>query len=277
MREFGAGMRGAGCGMRGAGLYTDSVPDWDAERYHRVSDPQRSWGLRVLERLDARAGERILDIGCGTGRLTAEIASRVPGTRVVGVDRSSTMVEEAHRRAPELRLARADATRLPLRGAIFNAVFSTATFHWVHDHAALFTEIWRVLVPGGRLVAQAGGGRNLARLHARATRLAARDYPAAFEAWDDPWTFAGVDDTRGRLEAAGFSTVEVWLEEAPTTFADAALYTEFVSTVCLRHHLARLATADRDRFMRVIADQAAHDDPPYTLDYWRLNIDARKG
>jgi trans-aconitate 2-methyltransferase len=187
------------------------------------------------------------------------------------------MVAEAHRHAGGFTLAQADATRLPFGDGIFDAVFSTATFHWVHDHAALFAETHRVLSPGGRLVAQAGGGPNLARLHARATRLAARDHPAAFEAWDDPWSFAGVDDTVTRLEAAGFSGVRVWLEEAPTTFADAALYAEFVSTVCLRHHLARLATAARDRFMRVIAEQAADDDPPYTLDYWRLNIDACKG
>jgi trans-aconitate 2-methyltransferase len=259
------------------GLYTDSVPDWDAERYHRVSDPQRGWGLRVLERLAPRAGERILDIGCGTGRLTSEVGARAPGTRVAGVDRSWSMVAEAHRHAGGFTLAQADATRLPFGDGIFDGVFSTATFHWVPDHVELFAEIHRVLSPGGRLVAQAGGGPNLARLHARATRLAARDYPAAFEAWDDPWTFAGVDDTATRLEAAGFAGVKVWLEEAPTTFADAALYREFVSTVCLRHHLARLAAADRDRFMRVIAEQAAHDDPPYTLDYWRLNIDACKG
>jgi trans-aconitate 2-methyltransferase len=253
------------------------VPDWDAERYHRVSDPQRLWGLRVLERLAPRPGERILDIGCGTGRLTSEIQSRAPGTRVVGVDQSWAMVAEARRHARGFTLAQADATRLPVHDTTFDAVFSTATFHWVDDHAALFAEINRVLAPGGRLVAQAGGGPNLARLHARATRLAARDYPTAFEAWGNPWTFAGVDDTLTRLEAAGFGDVKVWLEESPTTFADAAPYREFVSTVCLRHHLARLTPADRGRFMDGIAEHAAADDPPYTLDYWRLNIDARKG
>ena len=231
----------------------------------------------MLERLAPRTGERILDIGCGTGRLTSEIRSRMPGTRVVGVDRSLAMLAEAHRHAREFILAQADATRLPLRDGTFDAVFSTATFHWVPDHAALFAEIHRVLASGGRLIAQAGGGLNLARLYARAARLAAQDYPAAFEVWDDPWTFSGVDDTVKRLEAAGFSGVKVWLEEAPTSFADADLYSEFVSTVCLRHHLARLEPAGRDRFMRVLVEQAATDDPPYTLDYWRLNIDARKG
>jgi trans-aconitate 2-methyltransferase len=195
----------------------------------------------------------------------------------MGVDRSWAMVAEAHHHQAGFTLVQADAARLPLRDGTFDAVFSTATFHWVHDHAALFAEIHRVLAASGRLVAQAGGGPNLARLHARATRLAARDYPAPFEEWDDPWTFAGVDDTVTRLEAAGFSGVKVWLEEAPTTFADAALYGEFVSTVCLRHHLARLEPADRGRFMEAIVEQAAADAPPYTLDYWRLNIDARKG
>lgn len=229
-----------------------------------------------MERLAPRSGERILDIGCGTGRLTSEIHSRVPGARVAGVDRSWSMLAEAHRYARGFAIAQADAARLPFRDGSFDAVFSTATFHWVPDHAELFAEIQRVLAPGGRLVAQAGGGPNLARLHARATRLAARDYPAAFEAWDDPWTFAGVDDTVARLERAGFTALKVWLEAAPTTLADAPTYGEFVSTVCLRHHLARLGTEDRERFMQAITSQAAADDPPYTLDYWRLNIDARK-
>ena len=251
------------------------MPDWDAERYHRVSEPQRTWGLLVIDRLAPVAGEWILDIGCGTGRLTAEILARAPAVRVTGVDRSRAMLSEATRRFGTFPVLQADAVRLPFTSC-FDAVFSTATFHWVPDHAALFAEIHRVLAPGGRLVAQAGGGANLATLYRRAAALARAEFPSGFLDWQDPWTFAGVEETRMRLTSAGFATVDVWLEAAPATFRDEAEYSAFISTVCLRHHLDRLAPPDRQRFVAHLAAHAATDDPPFTLDYWRLNVDARK-
>ncbi len=251
------------------------MPDWDAERYHRVSEPQRTWGLLVIDRLAPAAGERILDTGCGTGRLTAEILARVPAVRVTGVDRSLAMLSEATRRFGTFPVLQADALRLPFTSC-FDAVFSTATFHWVADHSALFGEIHRVLAPGGRLVAQAGGGANLATLYRRAASRARAEFASAFLDWQDPWTFAGVEDTRARLSAAGFATGHVWLDEAPVTFRDEAEYSAFISTVCLRHHLDRLVTPDRQRFVAHLAALAATDDPPFTLDYWRLNLAARK-
>jgi trans-aconitate 2-methyltransferase len=232
--------------------------------------------MRVLERLAPAAGERILDIGCGTGRLTAEIAARAPSAQVIGIDRSAAMLSEAARQSLRLPLAQADATALPFTPG-FDAVFSTATFHWVADHPRLFSELHRVLAPGGRLVAQAGGGPNLETLLARASKLAQAHCASRFAGWTPPWNFAEPDDTRARLEAAGFGDIRVWLEPAPTTFADADAFSEFVSTVCLRHHLERIDQDDRPMFLQRIASLAAGDDPPFTLDYWRLNIDARKG
>ena len=254
-----------------------AMADWDAARYHRVSDPQRGWGLRVLSRLQPRDNERVLDIGCGTGRLTSEIANTPNRIEVIGVDRSPAMVAEAARHyGSGIAFAVADATSLPF-GATFDAVFSTATFHWVLDHDRLFAEIHRVLRPGGRLIAQAGGGENLARLRRRSAALA-KEAPFApfFTGWSEPWHYAGVDDTRARLLGAGFRDVEVWLEEAPTRFGDAGAYSEFVSCVCVRRELDLLPAALRERFADAITRAAAGDDPPFTLDYWRLNINARK-
>lgn len=252
------------------------MSDWDAATYHRVSDPQRSWGLPVLDRLRPAAGERILDIGCGTGRLTSEILARERSVRVTAVDRSAAMLREAIRSSPRsIGFVQADAARLPF-ATQFDAVFSTATFHWVPDHPRLFSEIYRLLRPGGRLVSQAGGGPNLARLLERTTRLGRDAFAPYFAGWKDPWTFAGVDDTRARMEAAGFKDVEVWLESAPTTLPDAPAFSEFVEAVCLRHQLDRLPREKRAEYLRRITALAAEDDPPFTLDYWRLNIDARK-
>ena len=255
----------------------ESSAAWDAATYHQVSDPQWRWGLRVLDRLAPRPGERILDLGCGTGRLTADIRSRAPGTVTVGVDRSLAMLRTASEHSsPFARFAQADAIALPF-GSLFDAVFSTATFHWIGNHDALFSDVYRVLRSGGRLVSQCGGGPNLQRLYQRARALRAssrfRDYFAGFV---DPLNFQTVEATTVRLESAGFTDIDVSLEPAQTPFPSIETFQQFVTTVCLRHDLQQLPDHLRSPFAHELAVAAAGDDPPLTLDYWRLNIDACK-
>src|SRR5262245_30955438 len=193
--------------------------DWDAQKYHRLSDPQQTWGRRVLHRLAPVGGERILDIGCGTGRLTAELLERMGRGLVVGLDRSSSMLAEAaarHASRPPftplhdasthpsiLTFVRADGAALPFADA-FDAVFSTAALHWIPDHVALFVNVYRALAPGGRFVAQCGGGPNLETLLERAHRLMESPrFAAHFDGWRDPWHFADIPTTIQRLELAG--------------------------------------------------------------------------
>lgn len=250
--------------------------EWNAGCYHDISSPQQKWGRKVLDRLPLAGNEQVLDVGCGTGRLTGEIASRVPQGRVVGVDRSASMLATAAaflRAQPRgTALVLADATALPFRRA-FDAVFSGATFHWIHDHAALFRSIITALRPGGRLVAQCGGGPNLAVLYARADALIRQPrFAPYFEDWTEPTYFADVDTTVRRLTAAGFVDVEVSLEAAPTTFDTPQLFQEFIANVCVRHQVDRLPSADRTAFLRELTVAAATDKPAFTLDYWRLNV-----
>ena len=126
------------------------MSDWDAAKYHRISDPQLAWGRAVAERLSLAAGERILDLGCGTGRLTAELAQK-PGITVVGLDRSDAMLQQA-RGQTGVRpgsdagqttgtpfYVRGDGAALPFIDA-FDVIFSAATFHWIPDHDRLFHE-----------------------------------------------------------------------------------------------------------------------------------------
>lgn len=233
----------------------------------------------MLDRLSPATNERIVDIGCGTGRLTADLHARLgPAGRITAADRSRSMVTEARRHLPAaVSVVQADGLALPFKDESFDAVFSTATFHWIPDHATLFAESCRILRPGGRLVAQAGGGPNLKSLYSRAAALSAEnDCAQFFIGWQDPWTFAGVDDTRERLGRAGFVDPAVWLESTPTPFAGADEYAEFVTTVCLRHHLDRLPESKRGVFVERLTRMAADDEPSFILDYWRLNIDARK-
>ena len=256
--------------------------DWDARSYHTVSDPQFGWGLRVLERLELAGGEEVLDAGCGSGRLTARLAERLPRGRVVGLDLSQDMLRTARAalaaaNAGNVVLVRGDVARLPFVAA-FDAIFSTATFHWVLDHDALFGSIFAALRPGGRLLAQCGGGPNIARARARAAKLmAAPEFVAWFVDWRSPWHYATPEETAARLRAAGFEQVETGLEEAPATFPDGVAYEAFTSTVILRPYLARLPDdATRRAFTRRFAELAAADDRPFTLDYWRLNISAHR-
>lgn len=252
------------------------MADWDAHRYHRLSDPQVSWGRRLAARLAPAPGERILDLGCGTGRLTEEIATAAPGIFAVGVDRSETMLAVNGGAPASYRRVRGDGTALPFVET-FDAVFTNAALHWIGDHDAAFRSIHRVLAPGGRFVAQCGGAGNLRVLLARTRALMDQPgFAARFEGWRDSWEFADVTTTRGRLGRAGFEDLEVWLEPAPTTLAGPEAYADFISCVCIRQHLDRLSGDEREEFVGVLTQQAAGDDPAYTLDYSRLNILAWK-
>jgi trans-aconitate 2-methyltransferase len=166
---------------------------------------------------------------------------------------------------------------LPIIGAA-DAIFSTATLHWVRDHPRLFRGLYDALKPGGRLVAQCGGGSNIARLHGRAAVLMREPrFAPHFTSWQEPWEFSDAATTARRLEEAGFEDVRTHLFPAPLVQPDATAYQTFITTVICRPHLAHLSDAGlRDGFVQRLTEQASRDDPPFELDYWRLNLDARK-
>jgi trans-aconitate 2-methyltransferase len=256
--------------------------EWNAEIYHRVSNPQFDWGTVVLARLPLTGDECVLDVGCGTGRLTELLIARLPRGRVVGIDRSSNMVQVAReylqsRQAPVQMLV-ADAAALPFRERA-DAIFSTATFHWVLDHPRLFRSLHHALKPGGRLVAQCGGAKNLARMHHRTEALRREPrWSPFFEAWTEPWEFADATTTARRLADAGFESIATSVDASPVVFPDATAFATFVTNVICRPHLACLPEAAlREAFIAAVTVQASADDPPFELDYWRLNIDARRG
>ncbi len=242
--------------------------DWDAATYDRVADPMTRWGAAVLDRLPLAGDERVLDAGCGSGRVTEQLLARLPHGRVVALDGSPAMIEAARRRlawaAGRVEFVVADLGRsLPLAEPV-EAILSTATFHWVPDHDALFRNLAAVLRPGGRLVAQCGGEGNIATV--RATLAAVGDRSPA------PWTFATPEATRRRLEAAGFVEVETWLRPEPTPIEAGEPLETYLATVVLGDQLARLPEADRAAFVRSVA--AALPRPE--IDYIRLEIVARR-
>jgi trans-aconitate 2-methyltransferase len=257
--------------------------EWNSSVYHRLSAPQVSWGKKVLSRLHLRGDEVVLDAGCGTGRLTAELLEALPRGRVVGVDLSQNMLNSASEHlkphhGSRVDLVACDFLHLPFVGA-FDVIVSTAAFHWVLDHDLLFLNLKRALVRGGWLEAQCGGGPNVKRLRDRADALAATPrFAEFFRGFREPWLYPDAEGAAATLTRAGFVEVETSVEAAPTVLQDAATFNEFVRNIVLRRHLQNLPTEElRSEFMDQLTEQAAGDNPAFCLDYWRVNLRGRAG
>jgi len=245
--------------------------DWDAASYDRVSGPQVAFAGPVLDRLELRGDETVLDAGCGSGRVTQLLLDRLPDGHVIAVDAAPSMVDLAREALGDrAEVHRSELTALDLDGAV-DAVFSNAVFHWVGDHQALFDRLVAALRPGGRISAQCGGSGNVKRFHATTREVAAEEPFAEYLAgWTGPWNFAGADETAERLERSGFREVEVWLEPKPVVpeFTE-----EYLRTVCLGNHVERLPGHLRDPFVRAVAERCGQ---PVELDYVRLNMVAAR-
>lgn len=261
---------------------SSSSREWNSAVYHRLSGPQVSWGKKVLSRLRLRGDEVVLDAGCGTGRLTAELLEALPLGRVVGIDLSQNMLDSARehlgRFGSRVSLISCDLLHLPFDGS-FDGIVSTAAFHWVLDHDRLFANLRRALVPGGWLEAQCGGGPNLVTLRNRANTLAATPkFVPFFADFHEPWLYQDAESAALSLRRAGFVEVETSLEAAPTVLDDATQYSEFVRNIIFRRHVENIPAGDlRAEFIAELTQQASVDDPPFSLDYWRLNLRGRAG
>ncbi len=252
--------------------------EWDAPTYERVSGPQVSWGRAVIERIPLRGDEAALDAGCGTGRVTRLLAERLPRGRVIAIDGSRAMVEEATERladlAPRVTVRQGDLLELELDDPV-DLIVSTATFHWILDHDALFRRLFDALRPGGRLVAQCGGRGNIAATLDAARRVAAREpYAAALDGMADGWLFAGPEETVARLEAAGFEEARAELVDAPAEFDREGA--DFLATVVLRHHLELLEPGLRGPYAEEVTGLLRGPEGRVVLEYVRLNMEARR-
>ena len=242
--------------------------EWNASAYDRVADPQARWGAAVLDRLPLDGHETVLDAGCGTGRVTEFLLGRLPRGTVVALDASEAMLTEARGRlarfGDRVEYVQADLAKpLPLDRKV-DAILSTATFHWVLDHDALFANLAAVLEPGCRLVAQCGGAGNVATL----LEVAKQVHPG----FRREHRFETAEATRERLLRSGFTDVDTWLSDEPTRFEPGEPFEAFLETVCLRMFLAELPEPERRPFVEAVARRM----PEPMLDYVRLNMVARR-
>ncbi len=257
--------------LRGWNGMSSATPDWDARTYHRVSAPHQDWAEVLFDRLALRGDETVLDAGCGSGRVTAKLVERLPAGRVIAVDGAPSMVAEARELLGDrATVLQSDLTALELDDPV-DAIFSSAVFHWVADHDALFRRLFAALRPGGRLVAQCGGAGNIAAFRAQADVVAARDpYAPYLRGWRGPWNYASAEETAQRLTHAGFVDVDTWLQPWDVPLDDPE---PFLRAVCLHPLTERLPEELRAAY---VGDVIAQIGEPLVLDYVRLNLDARR-
>lgn len=262
-----------------------TVYRWDARDYAQSSSAQQRWALELLDKLTLRGDERLLDVGCGDGKVTAEIAARRPEGSVVGVDNSSDMISlaqssyppESH---PNLRFQWGDATSLPFCDQ-FTTAFSNATLHWIRDHRPVLAGIARSLQRGGVALLQMGGRGNAADLLAVLDTLCAtHEWRGYFEGMPFPYGFNGPDEYRHWLPEAGLEARRLELIPKDMTHAGRAGFDGWVRTTWMPF-TQRVPPERREDFLAQVLDAYLARHPADALGrvhiaMVRLEVEARK-
>jgi trans-aconitate 2-methyltransferase len=256
-----------------------SERDWNAVAYDDLSEPMFEWGTAVLQTLELKGDERVLDAGCGSGRLTEELLARLPAGEVVALDSSPKMLEQARQRltkfSERVEFVQANLQEFELAQKV-DGIFSNAVFHWVPDHRAMFRALHGALEPEGWLVAQFGGVGNLAKTYGRARAVATQErFREQLRTVEDGPHFEDLASTRERMEAAGFRVSEAKLHTVAPSFEQKERYEAFLRTVVLRQAMAELPEVLRREFLGEVSRRTWHDEGAYVLDYVRLTVRAR--
>jgi trans-aconitate methyltransferase len=236
--------------------------DWDAADYRANSSMQWNMATEFISRLDLRGDERVLDVGCGDGKVTAALASRLPGGSVTGLDRSAAMIELATREHPTVSFVCADAAAMGFE-ARFDVVASFTALHLMVDsQPAVLQGIRRALVPGGRFVAQFPAEGNCADLLAVAHEVTTRPpWNPWFDGFRFPWLFPGPDRYGRLVEAAGMEIRRLEVVARDVVHAGAAGLAGWMRTTWMPYW-DRVPAASRSTLIAEIVEDYAARFPP---------------
>jgi trans-aconitate methyltransferase len=251
-----------------------STAKWDAGLYDEKHSFVWKMAAGLVELLDPKPGERILDIGCGTGHLTAQIAAS--GATARGIDQSAEMVRQAREKFPELRFDVMDAREITLDES-FDAVFSNATLHWIKEPECVIQGISKILRPGGRFVAEFGGKGNIAGLMEAAEKGWKKVLPET--PFESPWFYPGVAEYAGLLECHGLEVTYALLFDRPTPLEDGERGLRTWLEMFGGRMADHLPKEKREQLLEEIERRARGKllkDGQWVLDYRRLRVVAKK-
>jgi trans-aconitate 2-methyltransferase len=260
------------------------MTEWNAAEYSRRSSLQEAMAQEVLALLDLKDSKRILDVGCGDGKITAEIASRVPKASVVGVDPSSDMIGFAKSHFgppthPNLRFEVADARHLLFRNE-FDLVVSFNALHWIPEQDSALRSIHSALISGGRaqlrLVA-AGARKSLENVVEEARRTS--KWSAYFRDFHDPYLHLTSDEYAAMAERNGFRVLRVNTRDHAWDFGSRAAFSAFCSVGCVEW-TRRLPEAERPEFINDVLDRyravaADGSEEENTFKFYQMDISLR--
>ena len=244
---------------------------WDPLAYEQNGAFVHRLAGGVLEWLDPQPNEYVLDLGCGDGQLTRRIAES--GAHVLGVDASAEMVAAARERGIEAEHAKAE--ELPFRDATFDAVFSNAVLHWVRGQDAMLQQVYRVLKPQGRFVAEMGGHGNIAAIQVALIAVLDRHGFGDREKIEN--YFPTAESYSQRLRQHGFNVEQIALIPRPTKLSQDGM--EGWLRTFRRGVLESLPPDIRETVLRetvaLLAPALRDGAGNWTADYVRLRFVAR--
>jgi trans-aconitate methyltransferase len=258
---------------------------WDPAAYAANSSAQQSWARESIARLKLRGDEHVLDVGCGDGKVTAEIARALPKGAVTGVDSSAPMIAFARatfapRRFPNLDFHVMDARRIRL-GKTFDIVFTSSALHWVDDHSAFLRGASSCLRPGGRLVVTCGGKGNAQEVFlALRPEIRRQRWRRFFRKMDKPYFFYSPADYRKWLPRCGFKVGRMRLAPKEAAYPGRAGLAAWLSTTWLPY-TQRVPERWREEFVeavteRYLARHPADENGRVRVRMVRLEIEAVK-
>ena len=259
---------------------------WNPADYAANSAVQHGWAREVIARLPLRGDEHVLDVGCGDGKVTAEIARAVPRGRILGVDASPEMIAFAQKTFPSSKIANltfqiCDARKLEALSGKFDLLFSNAALHWVDDHEAILRGAAAVLKPGGRLVVSCGGKGNAHDVFlALRPEMRRERWRKFFRRMPAPYFFYAPADYRKWLPKLGLNINDLKLAPKDATYAGAEGFATWVRTTWLPY-IQRLPEPMREDFIAAVTHRYLAKHPPDAegkvhVRMVRLEIDAEK-
>ena len=255
--------------------------EFDGRKYEKASAHQREWGTKLIAELDLHGTERILDLGCGDGALSARIADLVPNGEVTGIDASRGMIEAAQPKGRKnLRFLLMDIDELNYVEQ-FDVVFSNATLHWIKDHERLLRNAGRALRKGGRLRFNFAGDGNCSHFFSVVREaMSAEEFAVHFAGFDWPWYTPSVEEYSALMDASGLDNGRVWGENADRYFPDAEEMIKWIDQPSLVPFLAHVPDRAKPRFREYVVkrmiEETRQDDGRCFETFRRINVSARQ-
>jgi trans-aconitate 2-methyltransferase len=258
---------------------------WNAADYAANSIVQQSWARELITRLNLRGNEHVLDVGCGDGKVTAEIANAVPRGSVVGIDASAEMIGFAKKTFPAKKFPNLEFHVIDARKIKFDRqcdlIFSNAALHWVDDHQAILRGMASVLRPGGRLVVSCGGKGNAQEVFVvLRPEMRLERWRRFFRRMPKPYFFYAPEDYEKWLPQFGFKIQRLQLVPKDATYAGAEGFAAWLRTTWLPY-VQRVPESQREEFIAAITNRYVAKHPPAAenkvhVRMVRLEIDAQK-